>query len=336
MDWVRLSPDGHAVAFSSRVNGISQVFLMLTSGGEPLQLTYDEGNKFVNGFSHDGREVYYSSGGDGVLAVPSLGGSPRRVVSAAYAVSSLDGNYIYYRKSESPGIFRAEKSGLDEELVYKPEDTSLDFFPLLLFPGGHNLLVGGGRGDLPSVRIVSVNLTSHKATDLVEISGYAPWPDLVWDEPGSSVLFSRTINELTNIWKYNIKDRSLRQITFGTGPDYAPMPDPNGKGIYYVNGRATGSLIAYHVQSKESMDIVSEEATQPIISHDGKRVMYITLPTSDQVELWVSDIDGGNKLRIANGEVQGALSLSTLNWAPDNFHLSFSQRVQSLHRRGRR
>jgi serine/threonine protein kinase len=36
-----------------------QVFLMLTSGGEPLQLTNDEGDKWVNTFSADGKEVYY-------------------------------------------------------------------------------------------------------------------------------------------------------------------------------------------------------------------------------------------------------------------------------------
>ena len=59
MNGARLSPDGHAVAFASPVGGIAQVFLMLTSGGEPLQLTNDEGDKFVDNFSPDGKEVYY-------------------------------------------------------------------------------------------------------------------------------------------------------------------------------------------------------------------------------------------------------------------------------------
>jgi serine/threonine protein kinase len=35
MDFASLSPDGHAVAFRSPVAGVSQVFVMLTSGGEP-------------------------------------------------------------------------------------------------------------------------------------------------------------------------------------------------------------------------------------------------------------------------------------------------------------
>jgi len=62
-----------------------------------------------------------------------------------------------------------------------------------------------------------------------------------------------------------------------------------------VNGKATGFLTAYHVHSKGSTDIASEDATQPIISPDGKRVMYITLPARDRNELWVSDIDGATR-----------------------------------------
>jgi Tol biopolymer transport system component len=96
------------------------------------------------------------------------------------------------------------------------------------------------------------------------------------------------------------------------------MPDPGGKGMYYVNGKSSGFLTAYHVQSKESTDIVSEDATQPEISPDGKRVMYITLPAPQRKELWVSNIDGGNKVKIATGE-----RLGTGTWALDNFHLSF-------------
>jgi hypothetical protein len=52
--------------------------------------------------------------------------------------------------------------------------------------------------------------------------------------------------------------------------------------------------------------------------------MYVTFPTSEKVELWTSDIDGGNKVKIATAEAQEG-ALLTLNWAPDNFHLSFSQ-----------
>ena len=271
----------------------------------------------MDSFSPDGKEVYYgkSLGRDEIWAVPALGGAARRVVSAAYAVPSPDGAFIYYRKSDSTAIFRAEKSGLNEEMVYNPKDTSLFYFPVLLFPSGSDLLVASFRDDPSNFSLYRINVSSHQAVDLGQVTGNH---DVVWDEPGKTVLFSRSVNGLTNIWKYSLKDRNLTQMTFGTGPDFRPMPDPGGRGIYYVNGKSSGFLTAYHVHSKESTDIVSEDAAQPNISPDGKRVMYITLAAPQRNELWVSDIDGGHKVKIATGE-----SLGTGTWAPDNVHLAF-------------
>ena len=322
MNGARLSPDGHAVAFASPVGGVEQVFLMLTSGGEPLQLTNDVGDKYVDNFSPDGNEVYYgrSLGRREVWAVPTLGGSPHRVASTGYLLPSPDDASIFYTKWDNPGIFRALRSGLNEELVFNPEGIGWFFSPILLFPGDNDLLAAGLRTGSPNARISRINLSSHEAVDLGEISGKFDHPSFVWAEPGNSILFSRSVNGLTNIWKYGLKDRSLTQITFGTGPDFSPMPDPGGRGIYYVNGKSSGSLTAYHVQSKESMDIVLDDATQPSISPDGKRLMYVTLVAGRRHALWVSDIDGVNKVKIATGE-----DLGTGRWAPDNFHLSFTE-----------
>jgi serine/threonine protein kinase/Tol biopolymer transport system component len=319
MNRARLSPDGHSVAFVSPVGGIAQVFLMLTSGGEPLQLTNDEGDKGVYTFSADGKEIYYARhlGPNEVWAVPTLGGAPRRVVSGVAAVPSPDGVFLYYSKTDRDGIFRADKSGLNEELVYSSEGTGLVFEPMLLFPGGNDLLAVGFRRDGSIVRFYRINVATHEAVDLGEVSGNY---DVVWAEPGHTVSLSRTVNGLTNIWKYNLDDQAFVQITFGTGPDFSPMPDPGGKGIYYVNGKSSGSLVAYHLRSKELTDIVSEDATQPAISPDGKRVMYVTLPARKRNELWVSDIGGGNRVKLAMGE-----ALDTGSWAPDNFHLSFQE-----------
>jgi Tol biopolymer transport system component len=99
------------------------------------------------------------------------------------------------------------------------------------------------------------------------------------------------------------------------------MPDPARKGIYFVNGKTSGSLTAYDVHSKESTEIVDEQdVTQPAISPDGKHVMYITLAGSGD-ELWVSDIDGSNKVKLAGGQ-----SLDTQTWSPDGLHLTFDDK----------
>lgn len=328
MRYARLSPDGHVVAFVSPTAGVEEVFLMLTAGGEPLQLTKDQGDKYLEGFSADGKEIYYRRflGRDEIWAIPTLGGNPRRVVSASYLVPSLDGSEIYYVKSDSPTIFRSDTSGLNEEAVFTPEDTSLDFNPLLLFPGGKDLLAVSRRGSSTKFRFHKINLTSHKEIDLGELSGgeasWTSWDafDVVWGEEGKNILFSRTLDGLTNIWKYDVDGRALTQVTLGAGPDFSPMTDRAGNGTYFVNGKSIGYLTAYDVHSKRSLDIASDNATQPILSPNGKRLMYVTLLAKDRNELWVSNIDGTNKVKIATGQ-----ALWTGGWSADGSYLTFCE-----------
>jgi serine/threonine protein kinase/Tol biopolymer transport system component len=322
MDYARISPDGHTVAFISEVGGVSQVFVMLASGGEPLQLTNDAGDKAVNSFSRDGTEIYYGRtfGIDEGWAVPTLGGKPRRVVSGLSLVPSVDGNAIFYVKGGSRAIFRADRSGLNEEQVYSFGPGALLPRRILPYPDGNRLLAftGDDLSLLPQSHAYEVDLSKRTASDLGQIPAYPD--DTAWAEGGKSLLFSHTVSGLTNIWKYGLKDKALEQISFGTGPDYSPMVDPGGKGIYFVSGKYTGLLTAYDVHSKQFTDIASENASQPTVSRDGKRVMYITIPSGDRNELWVSSIDGSNKVKLATSG-----SISTLTWAPDDSRLAFSE-----------
>jgi len=320
MNFAQISSDGHAVAFDSPVGGVGQIFVMLTSGGEPLQLTNDEGEKFVDSFSTDGTEIYYQRerGADEVWAVPTLGGTPSRVVSGSDLAPSPDGGSVFYIKRGNQAIFRSGKSRLNEEQVYSFDATALPPRRILPFPDGNRLFVlcADPVSLLAVAHAYEVDLSKRTAIDLGDIP--TDRLEVSWAEPGKTVLFSRTLNGLTNVWKFSLKDKALTQITLGTGPDSSPMPAPGGKGIYFVSGKSTGILTAYNIRSKQSTDIASENATQPAVSRDGKRVMYVTVPAKDRNELWVSDIDGNNKIKIAT-----SLSLATGVWAPDNFHISF-------------
>ena len=323
MDSARLSPDGHAVAFTSPVDGVPQVFVMLTSGGEPLQLTKDEGGKFVDSFSPDGTEIYYgrSTVGFEIWAVPTLGGNPRRAANGFTTAPSADGALIYYLRPGKRAIFRGDKSGLGEEEVYTFDAKTLPPRRILPFPGGNHLLLLNAKVVTivqDEFHVYDVDLGRKAADDLGEVS--ANVFDASWGEPGKSLLLSRAVNGLNNLWEYDLKNKTMTQITSGTGPDFSPMCDPGGKGIYFVNGKASGLLTAYNVRSKQSTDIAAENATQPVVSPDGKRISYVTTPSSDRSEVWAANVDGSNKVKIASSK-----SLATGDWAPDSFHLYFME-----------
>ncbi len=320
MQGAAISPDGRAVAFTSPVSGFFQVFVMLTSGGEPLQLTKDEGDKDSVVFASDGTEIYYerTPGRDEVWRVPTLGGEPRRLVAGTAVAPSADGSILYYLKgAPDQGVYSAAKSGAGEQEVYKLEGAASPV-NVLPFPGGSQLLVLAqipGPGGFV-YRAYVVDARGHQAES--ESRDIPEAPDYVWDEPGKSLLFSRTVNGLTNIWRYTLADRTLTQVTSGPGSDFSPMPDPVSGGLYYVNGKTSGALTVYRVRSKDFTDVVTEDATQPSLSRDGKRVMYVTRPEMGRREVWASGLDGSNRIRLATGS-----DLTTGFWSPDGSLLSF-------------
>ena len=293
---------------------------MLASGGEALQLTNDETDKFVTNFSADGTEIYYRRvfGKDETWSVPTLGGSSKRVVAGFAVAPSADGKSLYYTKAASKTIYRADRTGMGEELVFALDPKSLGIARIMPFPDGKRLLVlsASGISTVEGVQVFVVDLEKKSAEDLVVIQGNPS--DVVWQEPGKSILLSRTMNGLTNIWKLNLADKSMTQVTSGPGPDHSPMPDPAGRGLFLVNGKSTGYLTFYNARTKQHVDVAGENATQPVLSRSGKRLMYITAPSRDRNELWVSDADGNNKARLAQ-----AVSIGTGFWSPDDSRISF-------------
>jgi len=320
MDDAKLSPDGHTLAFDSPVAGVAQVFVMLATGGEPLQLTSDDGDKNVTGFSPDGTEIYYQRvfGRDESWSVPTLGGKPNRLVLGHAVSASPDGGALYFTKLATRTVFRVNRAGLGEEELFTLRSAAHPIQRILPFPDGERLLVltADTVSGLEIFHAYIVEIASRTENDLGELPGDVFQAN--WGEAGKSALFGRTVNGLTNIWKFTLQDKSVSQVTFGTGPDLWPMPDPAGKGLYIVNGKAAGMLTAYNPRTKQTLDISAENPTQPAMSRDGKRVMYLTAPSRDRNELWVSNIDGSNKVRLAPSG-----KLATYSWAPDNFHLTF-------------
>jgi len=310
MSHVSLSPDGRTIAFTSPVDGYDQVFVMLTSGGDPLQLTKDEGNKAVLSFSSDGTEIYFDQtlGEPDIWSIPTLGGTPKHLASGNYLTPSPDGQYLFVEKTDGQ-IVRIPKSGSGEEPIYTLPGVGLFGVHLQAYPDGQHLLISSFERS-GTVTLERLDLSTRQLEKLADL------PDstsIAWAIPGKTVYVSRKVNGITNIWEFSLADHSFRQITVGPGPDRTPMSDPNGKGLYFINGRSAGTLTLYRVPSKQFTDIVTEDVSQPTLSSDGHHLAYITYPEQGTADMWVSDLAGNNRLKLASSD-QG---LETLAWSND-------------------
>ena len=320
IDYPSLSPDGRTIAFTSPVDGYDQVFVMLTSGGAPLQLTHDEVNKVVLNFSSDGTEIYFvqTLGEFEIWTIPTLGGSPKHLAAGFNVVPSPDGQSLFIQKADGR-IVRTPRTGSGEELIYTaPGSTNLGF-GLKAYPDGRSLLITFGTSSRMSFQ--RLDLSTHKIEDLADLPETSAHTS--WAVPGKSLYVSRKVNGISNLWEFSLDDHSLKQVTFGPGPDSSPMSDPNGKGIYFINGRSAGTLTLYRDASKQFSDLVTEDTSQPMFSNDGRRLAYITQPEADKTELWVSDSAGHNPVKL----ISSGANLETLGWSNDATKFIFADRT---------
>ena len=309
-----LSPDGHTVAFTSYFQGYEQVFVMLASGGDPLQLTNDERSKYLDSFSRDGTQIYYHrqlGANDEVWGIPTLGGVSARILQGFGVVPSPDGKSLFYLNPDTREVMQSQPDGVGGKPILGSKDIGFMPYKVLAFPDGADLLLVGAKEKQAAgtMHLCRWNLASRKATDMGEVS--SRWAE--WGEPGKTLLFAREINGIVNLWEYSLAEKTYTQLTSGPGPDYLPMKDPGGKGIFFINGKDSGFLSVYDLHAKTSTDIVPELATQPSLSPDGKRVMYVTEPEPHRHELWVADLDGTNKTRLFSSHDE----IETGGWSPD-------------------
>jgi Tol biopolymer transport system component len=324
MLFATLSPDGHTVAFASPSEGVQQVFVMLATGGDPLQLTRDEGDKFADSFASDGTEIYYrrALGEEEEWAVPTLGGTPRRVCSGWRLTPTPDGSALYFLKnSDRRSVFRVGKSGTGEEEVFTLDPalpgSIIDFLPM---PDSSDLVIFTAQPLSQKGHLYKVSIPTRSSTDMGVVEGEGVAPPAVWLEAGKTILLSRTVNGLTNIWALDLNNKRFTQVTTGPGPDSSPMLEPGAKGIYFVSGRPSASLTMYQVKTQKSTDILADDVSQPVLSPDGKQITYIRFLEPGRQELWVSEVDGSNRQKLASG----GNHLATLDWSADSRRMVYT------------
>ncbi len=217
IDEALLSPDGHTITFTSYIQGYDQVFVMLTSGGEPLQVTSDEGSKVLNSFSADGTQVYYQRelGASELWAIPTLGGTAVRLLQGVGVVPSPDGKSLFYLLLDNNDLMQASAEGMAAKIILSSKESGLDLRKVLAFPNGIDLLLVGNNDKATpgTYQLYRLTLATHKVAELGEIAGNPR--SIIWGEPGRTLFFHREINGIVNLWQYSLADKSYTQLTSG-------------------------------------------------------------------------------------------------------------------------
>jgi hypothetical protein len=181
------SPDGTKIAFHARVPEVAEIYVVDVNQGVPRQITHENPGLALATWSNDGKYLYASTllGGIGTeYRFAANGGPMERLWEGALAEESVDGEYILYWKTNTPGIFRRSLKG---DAAKNPEELLVpDFWPLGQL-GGYAPVAGGvyyvssdGGGKPGPFRYF--DYASRKSTDVAPAApglgrGFAISPD---------------------------------------------------------------------------------------------------------------------------------------------------------------
>jgi Tol biopolymer transport system component len=140
----RWSPDSQWIAFDSPKAGNSDIYLISSERGPPRRLTSGPANHTRPSWSRDGRWIYFGSDRNRnwqqIWKAPSRGGAAVQVRGAKgeEAFESSDGKFVYYAKSNAPGMWKVPVEGGDEirildqarENLWALTDQGVCFFDL--------------------------------------------------------------------------------------------------------------------------------------------------------------------------------------------------------------
>lgn len=217
-----LSPDGQQVAFSSRITGEPQLWLVDANGGWPNQLTFGTGISFF-AWAPDGKHIAVGRDAngnerDGYYLIDTLGQKesellPQSDAFRRFGMFSKDGNEIVFASTERNGtdfdIYMFDIAKQQQRRIY---EASFGFFPASWQPDGDLILVDETRGeDGNDVHLLDVRTGRIEALFEPEIS--AAYSDYAWLPDGSGFYLSTNQDrEFSGLAFYDLEKKTLTWV----------------------------------------------------------------------------------------------------------------------------
>jgi eukaryotic-like serine/threonine-protein kinase len=315
------SPDGRQIAFSW--TGESQdnedIYVVLTSGGQPLRLTANPAADTAPAWSPDGQHIAFirDPGPAGaVYLVSPLGGSEKRVTQTkGHTVCwTSDGSSIAIM-NEAAGVSLISLASGDERKLTSPGRGESDDDCTFSDDGKYVAFVRWSAPTVGHIYIASANGTGPR-----EITPESSWfRGLAW-VPGSPELIA---GPSSAIWDAELVRISVSRLA--TSP--ARPVEGMGRGQWPTLVRPPGSArvrLAYDTVSTDynlysvalpsrsssrdstrsslvSFALSTRDEMDPDFSPDGSKVSFAS-GRSGQLEIWISDRDGSNLQQLTHGE----------------------------------
>ncbi|HEX6042846.1 MAG TPA: S41 family peptidase [Pyrinomonadaceae bacterium] len=309
------SPDGKQLAFISSRTGNGDIYVLTLASGDLKRLTFDDGFDQLDGWSRDGRWIYFSSvsrdigGLNDLFRVSVNGGTPMQVSADRYtneffSAPSPDGTTIAFsaRGIASGQWWRKGHSHIDEAEIWllRSFDGGAGTYERVTTAGGAKEMwpmwsADGRRLFYVSDRVDAANKNGAQniwtatpgRSDYRRVSNFTDgrvlWPSISYD--GREVVFEHNFS----IWKLDTDSGKASEVSI------------------VRRGASAGPAV-------ERMRL-SDQISEMQLSPDGKKVAFVV-----RGEVFAaSAADGGDAARVSNNPAEEY----QIAWAPDSRRLAY-------------
>ena len=334
-----ISPDGKSVVFAADTDGNSQLWVHLTSGGAPLQITRDPSQHLDPRWSSDSASIIYYSppregeGGGALWEVSALGGAPRKLASAlTEADVSHDGKRLAFFRLEDgkTQLVTSDRDGSNVRPVasyaafsyshprWSPDDRTIAFTHSVAAWSDDIYLVAADGGD------------AKKLTDENNlISGMAWLPD------GSGVIYSTAHGNTTlylpimHLFLQRLDHTPAVQLTFDDVGYHYPDIGRNGQ-IVVSRWRMSFDIWKFPVNgdpaenAKHGVRITQQtgQVQTPTLSPDESEIAFLS-DSGGHGNIWIKDLHHG-ELRQLTHERDLNTTIGVPIWSPDGKNIAFA------------
>jgi serine/threonine protein kinase len=303
------SPDGTRIAFDSTRDGSYRVYVAKPDGSDARPVTPQALSAHHPSWSHDGRALLFRSGFGGVWRVDLGSGTIEKVDARALRVLECGARSIIRR--EADGFGSAELVIRDAEGKERPLLEGLDNaatpHAMTCDRRGERIVYVSEQGDY---RLWQLSLSAH------ELRLLTPQPFAAKRDPfvrfsadDSSVLYSRTVDQRTNLWELPLDGGSAMRFTFDEGADVDPAPSPDGRQLIFDIDSYALALFARDIESGQQrrvtmrLDLINRLAITP----DG-RTAITSSERDGQSLITAVPLDGSQSERVLGAGSQSTLS----------------------------
>jgi Tol biopolymer transport system component len=326
------SPDGSRVAFTSTRTGNGDVYVLDLAAGAVRRLTFDDGLDLVDGWSRDGRWIYFSSssrdvaGMNDVYRVEASGGTPLavagdRYVSEYFAAESPDGATlaITARGIAFGQWWRNGHSHIDESEIWLvrlgetptyeqvTERGAKQMWPMW-GPGGRALFYVSDRGGAQNLWTKPVGAPGAERAVTTFRDGRVLWPSITTD--GRTIVFERDFG----IWSFDTASGAAREVrialrgapaaqsvehmTLTTGIQEVAL-SPDGKKVAFVVRGEVFAASAADGGLASRVTATPAPESQVAWAPDSRRLVYVS-DRSGAPGLYLYDFDAATETRLTS------------------------------------